>query len=59
MKVKGFATIGEMKEKSKQVLLAIPKKAFQKCLQYWKKRWHKCITCEGAYFEGDKIANDK
>ena len=33
-----FATIEEIKEKSKLELLAIPKSAFQKCLEDWKKR---------------------
>ena len=34
--------------KSKQELLAIPKNAFQKCFEDWKKRWHKCIISEGG-----------
>jgi len=25
----------------------------QKCLEHWKKRWDKCIDCQGEYFEGD------
>ena len=37
MKGKGFATIEEIKEKSKQKLLAIPKSAFQKRFEVWKK----------------------
>ena len=56
---KRFPTIGEIKEKSKQELLAIPKSVFQKCFEDWKKRWHKCIISEGGYFEGDKIVVDK
>ena len=40
MKGKRFATIEEIKEKSKQKLLAIPKNAFQKCFEDWKKCWH-------------------
>ena len=59
MKGKRFATIEEIKEKSKQELLAIPKSAFQKCFEDWKKRWHKCIISEGDYFEGDKIVIDE
>ena len=35
---KHFATIEEIKEKSKQKLLAIPKRSFQKCFEDWKKR---------------------
>ena len=58
-KTEDSATIEEIKEKSKQELLAIPKSAFQKCFKDWKKRWHKCILSEKDYFEGDKIVIDK
>ena len=47
-----FATIEKIKEKSKRELLAIPKIAFQKGFEDWKKCWHKCIISEGSYFEG-------
>ena len=40
-------------------LLAIPKSAFQKYFEDWKKRWDKCIISEEVYFEGDKIVIDK
>ena len=36
-----FATIEEIKEKSKQELLAIQKNVFQNCFEDWKKHWHK------------------
>ena len=49
MKGKHFATIGEINEKLKQELLAIPKSAL--C-------WHKRIISEGVYFEGDQIGID-
>ena len=45
---KRFATIEKIKGKSKQQLLAIPKSAFQKCLENWKKCWHQCIISEGV-----------
>ena len=46
---KRFATIGDIKEKSKQKLLAILKSAFQKCFQNLKKKsWLKCIISEGG-----------
>ena len=52
--------IEEIKEKSKQELLAILKSEYQKCFEDWKKkRWHKCILSEGSYFEGDKILFEK
>ena len=56
---KRFATIEEIKEKSRKELLAIPKSSFQKCFDDWKKRWHKCIISERCCFEGDKIVIEK
>ena len=50
-----FTTTEEMNEKSKKKLLARPKSTSQKCLEDWKKRWHKYIISEGDYFEGNKI----
>lgn len=52
---KHFETIEVIKENSKKELKAIPKSAFQKCYDDWKKRWHMCIASDGDYFEGDKI----
>ena len=48
MKRKRFAMIEEIKEKSKQKLLAIPKNVFQKCLEDWKKPWYKHIIYKGG-----------
>ena len=59
MKGKRFATIVEMKEKSKYEVLATPKSRFQKCYDNWKQRWYKCIISEKGYFEGDNIVIDK
>ena len=58
-KGKRCATIEEIKEKSKQELLALPKSAFQKYFEDWNKRWHKCNISKGGYFEGNKIVIDK
>ena len=38
MKENRFTTIEEIKEKSKQELLAIPKSVFQKCVENWRTR---------------------
>ena len=61
MKGKRFTAFEEIKEKSKQELLTMPKGAFQKCFRDWKKRWHKRIIFggRGGYLEGDKIVIDK
>ena len=55
MKGRRFATIEEIKTESLRELKDIPKSAYQKCFEDWKKRWHKCIVSEGGYFEGDNI----
>ncbi|KYN15202.1 hypothetical protein ALC57_12577 [Trachymyrmex cornetzi] len=59
MKGRRFATIEKIKAASLEELKAIPKSAFQKCFDDWKKRWHKCIVSEGDYFEGDNINLDE
>ncbi|GFY27157.1 putative DD34D transposase [Trichonephila clavipes] len=53
--VKGhrFQDIETLKLNSTQQLQAIPKSEFQKCFEDWKHRWAKCVTANGAYFEGD------
>ena len=52
-KGKHFATIEDIKEKSKRELLAIPKSTFQKCFEDGKKHWHKCIISKAGYFGQD------
>ena len=42
----GLATIEEIKEKSIENSFAIPKSAFRRCLEDWKKRRHKFIIPE-------------
>ena len=60
MKGKRFAMIEEIKEKSKQELLAIPKSLFQKYFEDREKRWHKCsLYMRGDCLERDKIVIDK
>ncbi|PNF20204.1 hypothetical protein B7P43_G16409 [Cryptotermes secundus] len=34
-------------------LITIPKDAFQKCFQQWRKCWERCVHYQGDYFEGD------
>ena len=55
MKGRRFGNIEEIKTESLKELNAIPKIAFQKCFEDWKKRWHKCIISKGEYFEVDNI----
>ena len=43
-----------------EVKKRIPKGAFQKCFEDWKKRLHKyIISLRGGYLEGDKIVIDR
>ena len=58
MKGNHFATIEEIKEKSKQKLLAVQTARFRSVSRIGKKRWHKCSISEGACFKGAKIAID-
>ena len=34
-------------------LKVIPQNQFQNCLEGWARRWHRCISSQGEYFEGD------
>ncbi|CAK9826899.1 Mariner Mos1 transposase [Anthophora retusa] len=56
---KHFETIEAIKENSQKELKAIPKSAYGKCFEDWKKRWNMCIACDGDYFEGNKINIDE
>ena len=47
---KRFAAIEEIKEKSKQKLLAIPKVAFQKCFENWKNAGISVLYLRGELF---------
>ena len=49
----------EIKTASLEELKTIPKSAYQKCFEYRKKLWHKCIASERDCFEGDNIDIDE
>jgi hypothetical protein len=36
-------------------LQAIPKQAYQTCIEKWKDRWNRCVQSAGSYFEGDNF----
>ena len=59
MKGKPFDTIEEIKEKSKQVLLAMPKSAFQECFEDYEDASISVLYLRGGYFERNKIVIDK
>ena len=54
-----FDAIEERQAASKKALKAIPEIEFNKCFNYWKKRWHKRIISRGDYFKGGEIDLDK
>ena len=48
-----FQTIEEIQENVIKELCAITESVFQEAFQQWKKRWERCITSRGDYFEGN------
>lgn len=51
--------IEEIKTALKEELNKITKDDFLKCVEDWKKRWHKRVISEEDYFEGHKIGIDE
>jgi hypothetical protein len=54
LKGQQFKSVEEIKEKSLAELRSIPKEAFQKCFENWKKHWKRCTKSGGKNFEGNK-----
>lgn len=54
-----FETLDAIKQSSLNELKAIPLSAYERCMQDWIKRCHRCIGLDGAYFEGDQIHFDE
>jgi transposase len=52
LKGRRFQTIEEIQENVTREMRAITESAFQEAFQQWKKRWERCITSRGDYFEG-------
>jgi hypothetical protein len=50
-----FQDVTKIQLNTKWQLQAIPKQAYQTCIEKWKYRWNHCIQCEGSYFEGDNF----
>jgi len=51
MKGRTFFTIEEIQEELQRVLDPIPKRGFQRCFQAWQKRWDRCISAKGEYYD--------
>jgi len=54
LKGRRFDSIEDIKKNCTADLKRIPKKAFQKAFESWKKRWQQCVASQEMYFEGDK-----
>jgi hypothetical protein len=55
LKEKRFQDVAEIQLNMTQQLQAIPKQAYQTCIEEWKDRWNRCIQSGGSYFEGDNF----
>jgi len=44
-----------IKRETTRQLKSLTSEDFEGCFEQWKRRWDKCITIDGDYFEGDKI----
>lgn len=44
-----------IKRETTRQLKSLTSEDFEGCFEQWKRRWDKCITMDGDYFEGDKI----
>jgi hypothetical protein len=55
LKGKRFQDIAEIQLNSTRQLQAIPKQAYQTCVEKWKDCWNCCIQSGGSYFEGDNF----
>ena len=49
--------IEDIETASLEELKTIPKSAYQKCFEDWKKHWHKCIISEGDTPHGKEREN--
>jgi len=59
LKIKGirkgrhFDYIDDIRSNKTVALKAIPQNQFQNNFEGWTRRWHRCRTSQGEYFEGD------
>ena len=53
LKGRHFDDNDDIRSNTTAALKAIPQNQFQNCYEGWTKHWHRCITSQGEYFEGD------
>jgi transposase len=55
LKGKRFQDVAEIQLNTTRQLQAIPKQAYQTCIEKWKDRWNRRMQSGGSYFEGDNF----
>jgi len=57
LKLKGhrFGTIEQIQKTVTDNLNTLTENDFQYCYEQWKKRWNRCVSSQGSYFEGDHM----
>jgi hypothetical protein len=55
LKGKRFQDVSKIQLNTTRQLQAIPKQAYQTCIEKWKDRWNLCIQSGGSYFEWDNF----
>jgi hypothetical protein len=48
-----FDGLEEIRRESQNVLGTLREQDFQHMFQQWQRRWDRCVTAQGDYFEGD------
>jgi hypothetical protein len=51
LKEKRLQDVTEIQLNMTWLLQAIPKQAYQTCIEKWKDRWNHCVQSAGSYFE--------
>jgi hypothetical protein len=47
-----FHTVEEIQQESQNVLGMLREQDLQHVFQQWQRRWDRCVTAQGDYFEG-------
>ncbi|KZC11442.1 hypothetical protein WN55_03031 [Dufourea novaeangliae] len=55
MRGRHWDDVETIKHETTRLLKSLTSEDFQECFQQWQRRWDKCISTNGEYFEGDKI----
>jgi hypothetical protein len=53
LKGRRFDGLEDIQRESQSVLGKLREQDFQLAFQQWQRRWDRCVTAQGDYFEGD------